>query len=384
MRPTFEPILTTCVLALLALSILMVGSASLSVAEIRYGDPFRIISHWLIYIPVGLLLMWLVSSVTPSWWQAACIPLLIIGLVMMISVLIFGQNLNHAKRWFSIFGFSFQPVEIIKPLVILYMAYYMSHFSDRLQQFSRGIAPMLVVLFTTIGLLMLQPDFGNSVLLATVCFLLWFAGGVPFRHLTSMGITLFILAAIAAVAEPYRMSRLLSFTDPWADPFGTGYQLIQSMIAFGSGGLTGTGLGQGVQKLFYLPEAFTDFIAAVMGEELGLMGTMALIIIFSLLIGRGLQLAMRCEQTFERLLVTGCTLLIGISFFINLAAVMGMIPTKGMPIPFFSYGGSALFGDCILMGLIMGVYRHNPALQNIVTNKSKSTRASKHTTEVVA
>jgi len=257
-----------------------------------------------------------------------------------------------------------QPVELLKPTIILYMAYYMGTFPDRLQQLSSGLAPMLFILCIALILLMLQPDFGNSVLISCVCFALWFVGGVPFRHLASIAIVLVPITIIAIIVEPYRVERLLSFTDPWADKFGSGYQLIQSMIAFGSGGLTGSGLGQGVQKLFYLPEAFTDFIAAVMGEELGLIGTAGLIIIFGILIMRGLQIAMRCEQTFERLLATGCTLLIGMSFFINLAAVMGMIPTKGMPIPFFSYGGSALFGNCILMGLLLGIHRHLPVSQN--------------------
>jgi len=360
MRPAFDSILIGCVIALLTLSILMVGSASLSVAEVRYDDAFRIIRHWLIYIPLGLLLMWSVSRVHPSWWKAACLPLLITALLVMVGVLIAGQSLNGATRWFSFFGLSMQPVELLKPSIILYMAYYISTFPDRLHQFSSGLAPMLLILCSALILLMLQPDFGNSVLIASVCFALWFVGGIPFRHLAGIAAVLTPITIIAIIAEPYRIKRLLSFTDPWADPFGSGYQLIQSMISFGSGGLTGSGLGQGVQKLFYLPEAFTDFIAAVMGEELGLIGTAGLIIIFGILIMRGLQIAMRCEQTFERLLATGCTLLIGISFFINLAAVMGMIPTKGMPIPFFSYGGSALFGNCILMGLLLGIHRHSP------------------------
>ncbi|MDX8397165.1 MAG: putative lipid II flippase FtsW [Mariprofundaceae bacterium] len=373
MRSSFDPILTGCVLALLTLSILMVSSASLSVADVRYGDPFRIISHWIAYIPVGLLIVWIVSRIEPSWWKVACLPLLITALVAMLILLIVGQNLNGATRWFSLFGISLQPVELLKPCIILYMAYYLSSFPDRLQQLSSGLAPMLLVLCISLTLLMLQPDFGNSALIAAVCFCMWFIGGVPFRHLGSIGIVLLALAILAMVAEPYRMLRVLSFTDPWADPYGSGYQLIQSMIAFGSGGITGVGLGQGVQKLFYLPEAFTDFVAAVMGEELGLAGTMGLIIIFAIMIGRGLHIAMLCEHSFERLLATGCTLLIGFSFVINLSAVMGMIPTKGMPIPFFSYGGSALFGNSILMGLLLGIYRHLPKQK---LNKSTSQKAS--------
>jgi len=372
MRSPIDSILIGCVIALLTLSILMVSSASLSVAEVRYNDAFRIISHWLIYIPVGLLLMWGISRVHPSWWKAASLPLLVVALLLMLMVLIAGQSLNGATRWFSLFGISLQPVELLKPAIILYMAYYMGTFPDRLQQLSSGLAPMLIILCSALVLLMLQPDFGNSVLISSVCFTLWFVGGVPFRHLAGIAAVLVPITIIAIIAEPYRVERLLSFTDPWADQFGSGYQLIQSMIAFGSGGLTGSGLGQGVQKLFYLPEAFTDFIAAVMGEELGLIGTAGLIIIFGIIIMRGLQLAMRCEQTFERLLAMGCTLLIGISFFINLAAVMGMIPTKGMPIPFFSYGGSALFGNCILMGLLLGIHRHLPIQQNNSVRKERA------------
>jgi len=375
-RTPIDSILTGCVLALLTLSVLMVSSASLSVAEVRYDDAFRIIRHWLIYIPLGLLLMWAVSLVHPNSWKSACLPILLMALLIMISVLLTGQKLNGATRWFSLFGLSLQPVELLKPAVILYMAYYMSHFPSRLTHLYSGLAPMLLILGAALLLLMLQPDFGNALLLASVCFALWFVGGIPFRHLIGIGLAMIPIAIIAVIAEPYRVQRLLSFTDPWADPFRSGYQLIQSMIAFGSGGMTGVGLGQGIQKLFYLPESFTDFIAAVLGEELGLIGTASLIIIFAVMIMRGLQIAIRCKHSFERLLATGCTLLIGISFFINLAAVMGMIPTKGMPIPFFSYGGSALFGNCILMGLLLGVHRHLPKTQNNKARRSKNVEAT--------
>ncbi|MDQ6954501.1 MAG: putative lipid II flippase FtsW [Mariprofundaceae bacterium] len=372
MRAPVDAILVGCVLLLLALSTLMVSSASLSVAEVRYGDAFQIIRHWLVYIPFGLLLMWAVSLVSPNSWKAMSLPILIVALLIMVSVLITGQELNGATRWFSLFGISLQPVELLKPAVILYIAYYMSHFPDRLKQLSSGLAPMLLMLGTALLLLLLQPDFGNALLLAAVCFALWFVGGIPFRHLIGTSMVLLPIAIIAVVVAPYRVQRLLSFTDPWADPFDTGYQLIQSMIAFGSGGITGVGVGQGIQKLFYLPESFTDFIAAVMGEELGLIGTVSLILIFAVIIMRGLHIAMRCTHAFERLLATGCTLLIGISFFINLAAVMGMIPTKGMPIPFFSYGGSALFGNCILMGLLLGIHRRLPVTQNKKARQHKN------------
>ena len=177
------------------------------------------------------------------------------------------------------------------------------------------------------------------------------------------------------MAAPYRLARLTSFVDPWADRFGSGYQLVQSQIAFGVGGVTGAGLGQGVQKLFYLPESFTDFISAVIGEELGLVGILSLISVFSVLCWRGFIIAKHAAKPFERLLALGCTLLLALAFIINMGAAMGIFPTKGMPMPFISYGGSALIGACILVGLILSVQRHQPV--------KTSNRRVKHSGHVV-
>jgi len=357
-----DPILTGCVLALMGFSVLMVYSTSISVAEVRYGDPLRIIGHWLIYIPTGIAVMWLLSRVDTNWWRAVALPLLGVALLMMVAVLVpgLGREINGAQRWFSLLGLTLQPVEILKPAVIIYMAYYMGSFPERLQHFASGLAPMLVVLGVALMLLLLQPDFGSAVLLSSVCFCMWFVGGVPIRHLAALVGTFIPLAVIAVVAEPYRMQRMTSFLDPWSDPYGSGYQLIQSMIAFGSGGLFGAGVGQGVQKLFYLPEVFTDFISASIGEELGLMGILLLLSIFCLLLGRGFWLAVRAESMYQRLLVIGCMVVFGTALMINLGAAMGLLPTKGMPMPFVSYGGSALIGECALMGLVLSVQRHLP------------------------
>jgi cell division protein FtsW len=374
-----DPVLTGCVLALLGFSVLMVYSTSLSVAEVRYHDSLRIISHWLLYIPLGLVIMWWLSRVEVMWWSAISLPILGVAMLLMVAVLIpgLGREINGAQRWFSLFGLSLQPVELLKPAVILYMAYYMGSFPDRLKQFSTGLAPMLMVLVIALALLLLQPDFGSVVLLAAVCMGMWFVGGVPIWHLAALLLAMLPLAAIAMITEPYRMQRLTSFLDPWHDPYGSGYQLIQSMIAFGTGGLFGTGVGQGVQKLFYLPEVFTDFISASIAEELGLMGTLAVIIVFAVLLGRGIWLALQCENMFQRLLILGCTLIIGMALIINLGAAMGILPTKGMPMPFVSYGGSALIGECILIGLILSVQRHRPKNVRI---EAKPVRQSKRKT----
>lgn len=379
-RLPFDPLLLVSVIALLLFSLIMVGSASLEVADVRYGSPWHILIRWCFYIPVALLVMWAVASVNPSWWEVLVLPLLLIGFVMLIVLLMVGNQINGATRWFSIFGMTLQPIELIKPVFVMYLAYYLSNFPDRLNSFAQGLMPMLVVLCFMVCLLLLQPDFGNAALLMGMSFCLWFVGGVPFRHLIGLVITAVPIVVVVIASSPYRMQRVTAFMDPWADRFGSGYQLVQSEIAFGVGGLTGAGLGQGVQKLFYLPESFTDFIAAVIGEELGLMGVLTLIAVFSVLLWRGFKIAMDADKAFTRFLALGCTLLLAAAFIINFGAAMGIFPTKGMPMPFVSYGGSALIGSCILVGLIFSVQRHQPAK----VSNSRVKRSQRTNTEALA
>jgi len=357
-----DPVMAGGVLLLAVVSLIMVASASMSISEVRYGDAWRIIGHWAIYMPLGLVLMWWMSRIEVDWWRAAIMPMLGAALLMLVLVLVpgVGAEINGARRWFSLFGLTLQPVELIKPVLVVYMAYYMARFPDRLEQFSTGLAPMLAILGITVLLLLLQPDFGSAALLVVLCLCMWFVGGVPMRHMLLLFVSIIPVGTIVLLAEPYRMRRFLSFMDPWADPLGSGYQLVQSMIAFGAGGLHGAGLGQSVQKLFYLPEPFTDFITAVLGEEFGLVGTLTLIVLFGVILWRGMWLARHVRDTYQRLLVLGSVVLLATMFFINMGAAMGIMPTKGMPMPILSYGGSALFGTCILLGLIFSVQRHLP------------------------
>ncbi len=373
-RLPMDSLLLFSVVALLLFSLIMVGSASLEVATVRYGSPWHIVLRWGLYIPVGLLVMWAVSRVHPAWWEALVFYLLFAGFALMVAVLLLGNEINGATRWFSLFGMTVQPIELVKPLFIIYLAYYLSRFPERLPHLAQGMMPMLTMLALMVLLLLLQPDFGNAVLLMAVSLGLWFVGGVPFRHLLGLLLCAVPVLAVVVMAAPYRVARLTSFIDPWADRFGTGYQLVQSQMAFGVGGLTGAGLGQGVQKLFYLPESFTDFIAAVIGEELGLVGILSLILVFSLLCWRGFYIAKHASRPFEQLLALGCTLLLALAFIINMGAAMGIFPTKGMPMPFVSYGGSALIGACMLVGLIMSVQRHQP-----MPKANKRVARAKHT-----
>jgi len=381
-----DALITGCVLALMCFSVLMVYSASVSVAEVRYGDPLRIIRHWLFYIPIGIFIMWALSRIDVNWWRAIAVPVLGIAIMLMIAVLIpgLGKEINGAQRWFSLFGLTLQPVELLKPAVIIYMAYYLSSFPERLTRFSSGLAPMLVVLGVALGLLLLQPDFGSAVLISVLCFAMWFVGGVPIRHLILLVLSFVPLAVLAMMAAPYRVQRLTSFIDPWNDPLNSDYQLIQSMIAFGSGGLFGTGLGQGVQKLFYLPEVFTDFISASIGEELGLIGIVSLILVFAVLLGRCIWLALQSTDMFSRLLIIGCVVVLGAAVMINLGAAMGLLPTKGMPLPFVSYGGSALFGECVLMGLVLSVQRHQPGNKRMEKRQTSRAKGKNKASEISA
>lgn len=355
-----DGILIGCILLLLSLSVVLIASASMGVAQARFGDSLFILRRWLVYIPIGLAVMWLLSRIDVNWWRAFTLPPLLLALACMVLVLIpgLGTELNGARRWFSFLGLTVQPVEWLKPVIILYVAHYLAAFPDRLARFATGLAPMLFVVGIAVVLLLLQPDFGNAALLVSVCLGMWFVGGVPLRHLLGLVAVTIPLGLVMLVAEPYRLRRLFSFVDPWADPLGSGYQLLQSMFAFGVGGVEGVGLGQGVQKLFYLPEPFTDFIAAVLAEELGLGGILALIAVFAVILWRGFRLSYGASDDFSRLLVLGCTLCLGLSFAVNLGAATGMLPTKGMPMPLVSYGGSALINASILLGLTLSVHRH--------------------------
>ncbi len=379
-RLPIDPWILSSVLGLLMFSMIMVGSASLEVADVRYGSPWHILVRWCFYIPVGLLVMWLVSRVNPSWWEVLVMPLLMAGFIMLLILLLVGNEINGAKRWFSVLGMTLQPVEFFKPIFIIYIAYYLANFQDRLHSFAHGLMPMLMMLMFAVGLLLGQPDFGNVALLMGVSFCLWLAGGVPLRHLLGLLIVGIPTLIVMVASAPYRMDRMMAFLDPWADRFGSGYQLVQSEMAFGVGGLFGAGLGQGVQKLFYLPESFTDFISAVIAEELGLAGILSLITVFAILCWRCFKIALEADKPFNRLLVLGSVLLLAAAFIINMGASMGIFPTKGMPMPFVSYGGSALIGNCILVGLVLSVQRHQ---KSRITNQ-RTKRMDRHAASVAA
>ncbi len=350
------------VLALMAFGVLMVFSAG-SVVSLRSGTPA---GFWnsqgfrqLIHAAVGIVLILVVERFPYEWYPRVSRGLLLgailaLGLVAVPGI---GVEVNHARRWFRVGPFMVQPSEYAKVIWVVYLSSYLSTKKDRLESFRSGILPSGLVLGVLVFLLLLEPDFGTCALLAGMSFLLWMLGGVPWRHLLTLVPCVAGPLAFLAWKTPYRLERLLAFLDPWTDPLDSGYHLIQSLVAIGSGGIWGVGLGAGRQKLFYLPEPFTDFIVAVVGEELGFVGLALLALAVLFLFWKGIQVARQAPDDFGALLASGLTVLVCFQAWANMAVVMGLLPTKGLAFPFVSYGGSSLTANCIAVGIVLNVAR---------------------------
>jgi cell division protein FtsW len=262
-----------------------------------------------------------------------------------------------ARRWLTLGGFAFQPAELAKLSLVLYLAHSLAKKSDRITTFSVGVLPHLVVGGVFLGLIVMEPDLGTAVTLGLLLFLMLFVAGAKTWHLALIGLSALPVVAFAVMGAEYRMRRLLTFLDPWQDASKSGFQIIQSYIAFGSGQLWGRGLGESRQKLFYLPEAHTDFIFSVIGEEMGLIGALAVLALFAVIIMRGLRLAGKIEDPFSRHLAFGLTTLLALQALIHMSVVMGLMPTKGLVLPFISYGGSAMVINLIEAGILLSLSR---------------------------
>jgi cell division protein FtsW len=254
-------------------------------------------------------------------------------------------------------GFAFQPAELAKLAVVLYLAHSLARKEDRIKTFSRGVLPHLIVGGAFSVVLLLEPDFGTALILGTLLYLMLFLGGARISHLLATGLMALPLLLYVMLTAEYRLRRLMTFMDPWRDPSSSGFQVIQSLIAFGSGELWGRGLGESRQKLFYLPEAHTDFVFSVIGEELGLLGAWVVLGLFGIIIVRGLRLSSKIEEPFEQYLAFGLTVLLGLQALIHMGVVMGLMPTKGLVLPFISYGGSAMVVNLTEAGILLGLSR---------------------------
>jgi cell division protein FtsW len=288
------------------------------------------------------------------------VPALVVAGVMLVLVLVppFGQAINGTRRWIRLGVVSFQPAELAKLALVIYLAAFVARRQEQLSEIRRGLLPPLLVAGIFAALVFVQPDLGNCLTLITLTFGLLYLAGSPARYLGWALAPALPLLAIAIYAAPYRLRRMTAFWDPWSDPRGSGFQIIQSWLAFGNGGLLGQGVGGSRQKLFYLPESHTDFIFAVIGEELGFIGAAIFVALFAVLIWRGLRIGLRAPEPFGAYLALGITLLIATQTLVNLGVVTGLLPTKGLPLPFISFGGSALLMTMLSTGVLLNISQH--------------------------
>ncbi len=352
--------LLLAVIGLSLLGLVMVGSSSVSIADESTGNPLYYFWRQLVYVLIAFSALFLTYKIPLKFWSRSGLVLIFFSLLLLLLVFIpgLGKQVNGSTRWINLGLFSLQVSEFVKLFAIIYMAGYLVRHNDVLRKYSSGFLKPLGLLSIIVFLLLLEPDFGAAVvLLATTMGMLWLGGAKPGQFLLVI-MALMSLLALLAVISPYRMQRLTTFLDPWGDPFNSGFQLTQALIAFGRGEWLGVGLGASVQKLFYLPEAHTDFLFAVMAEELGLFGGIVVILLFAFIVFRILYIGFQAEKhehPFGGYLAYGIGLWIGLQAFINIGVNMGVLPTKGLTLPFMSYGGSSIVVMCIAVGVVLRV-----------------------------
>lgn len=347
------------VLVLIAIGIVMIYSASAIYAYSNMNDSMYFLKRHLIYIAAGIAMMFAVMSVDMERLRSYAKPMMLLSIFLLLLVLIphIGKEISGARRWFRAGLLNFQPSEFAKLAAIIYFADFASRKKNMLKSFVFGYVPAIVVLGITVGLVLLEPDLGTAVTISVIVMMMLFVSGVRTSHiattvLASLPVLYFLLFSV-----PYRRKRIMVFLNPWADKKGTGFQIIQSFVALGSGGLFGVGLGQSRQKLFYLPASHTDFIFSIIGEELGFVGTASIVILFVLLTWQGMKIAFRAPDLFERLVSFGIISLIAFEAIFNIGVTAGALPTKGLPLPFISYGGSGLIFHLAAIGILLNISR---------------------------
>jgi len=354
-------ILLGAILALLAIGIVMVYSSSAVKGYVMYDDPYHFLKMEVVWVILGLGAMLLAMKLDVKQLRRWAVPALIIAIILLIMVKIpgIGRRVNGADRWIGLGPLSIQPSEVIKLAMVLVMASILAYDPHKIKSFRRGLLPVLGLLGVIAGLIMLQPDLGTTLVIAGTTFFMLIAAGAKVSHLLALGSAGIGLVVAAIIAEPYRMNRIFAFLDPWRDPSGKGYQTIQALLALGPGGLFGLGLGQSKQKFLYLPENHTDFIFAMIGEELGFVGATLVILLFFLFAWRGFRVAMGAPDNFTSFLAVGLTGMISIQAMINMGVVSGVLPVTGITLPFLSYGGTSLVFTMLGVGVLLNISRQS-------------------------
>lgn len=356
-RPDWWLLVATA--GLVGLGVVMVFNASYFYALDRSGDPYLFFRKHLLAIAMGTVLAVGVSQLRFEVFERSAYVLLGLALVAAVLVLVphIGMVRGGARRWIGVGGFSVQPSEWVKIVLVMYLARSIARRGEKMASFTIGMLPHLIVIGVFAAIIVVQPDFGTAAILALLLIAMLFVGGARPLHLIGLGLAVLPVAVFGVMHEGYRMRRVLAFLDPWRYSHDIAFQLVQSLIAFGSGGVTGVGLGESQQKLFFLPEAHTDFIFALVGEELGLLGALFTLALFALLGIRGFRIALRHPDRFASLLAFGITLVILLEAVVNVGVVLGLLPTKGLALPFLSCGGSAMMVALVQVGVLTALSR---------------------------
>ena len=352
-------LLISVIIMLLIMGLVMVYSSSHIWAEYKYADQLFFIKRQLIFASLGIICMLFIMNIPYHFWKKYSKFILLICFILLIIVKIPGIGIvrGGAQSWIGVGAFSIQPSEFMKLGLIIFLASYLSTHQKYITSFKKGFLPTIGLVFLAFGLIMLQPDLGTGVVLVLTCGLMIFIAGARLLHffgLSIIGLAGFVFLIVSA---PYRIQRITAFLDPWEDPLGNGFQIIQSLYAIGPGGLMGIGLGKSLQKYFYLPEPQTDFIFAILGEELGFIGGMVVIGLFMILFWRGIKIALEAPDQFGRYMAFGIVAMITIQVMINISVVIGLIPVTGITLPFLSYGGSSLTLILCSVGILLNISR---------------------------
>ncbi|RST60838.1 stage V sporulation protein E [Siminovitchia terrae] len=356
--PDFILILVT--LTLLAIGLIMVYSASAVWANYKFNDSFFFAKRQLLFAGLGFAAMFLMMNIDYWSWRKWAKPILIVCFILLLVVLIpgIGMERNGSRSWIGVGAFSIQPSEFIKLALIAFLAKFLSEKQRYITTVKKGLGPSLALVFLAFGLIMLQPDLGTGTVMVGTCIVMLFIAGARIFHFAVLGLIGLAGFVGLILSAPYRMARITSFLDPWKDPLNSGFQIIQSLYAIGPGGLFGLGLGESRQKFFYLPEPQTDFIFAILSEELGFIGGSLVILLFALLLWRGIKIALGAPDLYGSFLAVGIISMIAIQVMINIGVVTGLMPVTGITLPFLSYGGSSLTIMLMAVGVLLNISRY--------------------------
>jgi len=345
------------VLFLVGIGIVMVYSASSAVALKKFGSDYLFLKRQALFALIGLVGLVICRHFPYRWYRPLTYPLLALALIFLIAIQFtdLGLAAGGSARWLHFGKLSFQPSEFARFAMIVFLAYSLEKKGEKLKEFSVGFLPHAAVLGVFSVCIIRQPDFGSVLILAALTWLMMFVGGVRCLHLITSLIAMVPIAYFFLISEEYRIRRLLSYLNPWQYPADEGYQIVHSLMAFGTGGLWGAGIGKGYQKLFYLPEPHTDFIFSIIGEEFGLVGVLLIIVLYAWILLKGLKIARKAPDTFGALMAVGLTSAMGLQICINMGVTLGLLPTKGLTLPFLSYGGTSLLLNMTSIGILMNI-----------------------------